>query len=112
MADRQHRIAQYHYAIDVGGGYGRLSLWDSEGHRVGEISFLEEGRALPNPKLDRDLSHGVGFMAIGHMAPLVDMLRNEDPVYLVLDDEPPGFFSLRTGAPRETRLATAQGELS
>jgi hypothetical protein len=109
---KQHRIAQYHYAIDVGGGYGRLSLSDAEGRVVGEISFIEDGRALPNPKLDRDLSHGIGFMAIGHMAPLVDMLRHEHPVYLVLDDEPPGFFSLRTGTPQEARPATAQGESS
>lgn len=109
---RQHRIAQYHYAIEVGGGYGRLSLWDPEGRLVGEIGFLEDGRALPNPKLDRDLSHAVGFVSVGHMAPLVDMLRNEHPVYLVLDDEPPGFFSLRTGTPQEARLAAAQGESS
>lgn len=109
---REHPIAQYHYAIEVGGGYGRLSLSNVEGRVVGEISFLEDGRALPNPRLDRDLSHGVGFMAIGLMAPLVDMLRNEHPVFLVLDDEPPGFFSLRTGTPNPARLATAQGESS
>jgi hypothetical protein len=109
---REHRIAEYRYAIEVGGGYGRLSLSDAEGRLVGEISFLEDGRALPSPRLDRDLAHGIGFMAIGQMAPLVDMLRNEHPVYLVLDDEPPGFFSLRTGTPKEASLATAQGESS
>jgi hypothetical protein len=110
--DRQHRIADYRYDIEVGGGYGRLYLWDPEGRLVGEIGFLEEGRALPGPRLDRDLSHGVGFMAIGRMPPLVDMLRNENPVYLVLNDEPPGFLSLTTGAPQGARIPCLKGATS
>ena len=98
MADRQHRIARYHYAIEAGSGYGRLSLWDEGGSLVGEIAFLESGRALPGPRLASDLAHGAGFMPIERLVPLVDMLRNGQPVFLTLDDQPPGFFTLGTGA--------------
>ena len=98
MADRKYRIAQYHYAIEAGSGYGRLSLWDEGGKLVGEIAFLEGGRTLPGPRLAGDLTHGAGFMPIDRLVPLVDMLRNEQPVFLTLDDQPPGFLTLGTEA--------------
>ncbi len=99
MADRRHRIADYQYALEAGSGYGRLCLWDERGTLVGEIGFLEAGRALPGPRIAPDLAHGAGFMAIERLVPLVDMLRHEQPVYLALDDQPPGFLSICTASP-------------
>ena len=99
MADRQHRIADYQYALEAGSGYGRLSLWDEQGALVGEIGFLEAGRVLPGPRIAPDLAHGAGFMPIERLVPLVDMLRNEPPVFLRLDDQPPGYLSLCTATP-------------
>lgn len=96
MADRKHRIARYDYALEAGSGYGRLSLWDEGGQLVGEIAFLEAGRTLPGPRIDGDLAHGAGFMPIERLVPLVDMLRHEHPVFLTLDDQPPGFLTLGT----------------
>jgi hypothetical protein len=99
VAHRQHRIAEYQYGLEAGSGYGRLSLWDEHGRLVGEIGFLEAGRSLPAPRLAQDLGHGAGFMPIERLVPLVDMLRNEQPVFLKLDDQAPGYLTLATGKP-------------
>ncbi len=96
MGTRKHRVARYAYAVDAGSGFGRLTLWDDAGCAVGEIGFVDEHRPLPGPKLANDLSHGVGFLPASRMLTLVDMLRNEQPVYLTLCDEAPGFVSLHT----------------
>ena len=96
MSERQHLIARYAYVLEAGTGFGRISLWDAGENLIGEIGFLEEGRSAPNPKLANDLSHGIGFLPTSRMTALIDMLRNEEAVYLALSDEPPGFFSVHT----------------
>jgi hypothetical protein len=61
---------------------------------------------LPGPRIAGDLAHGAGFMPIERLVPLVDMLRNEQPVFLTLDDQPPGFLTVGTG---EQVRAAAEG---
>ena len=96
MAEKHHRIERYRYGLEAGSGFARISLWGPGGNVIGEIGFIDESRSVPNPKVASDLSHGVGFLPASRMAALIDMLRNEESVYLSLSDDAPGFFSVHT----------------
>jgi hypothetical protein len=52
--------------------------------------FLPEGAATPDPIWIEDARVNVVFMPIKDMAPFVDILRNEKPIYGNIDTEAPG----------------------
>jgi hypothetical protein len=97
MSTAQHRIARYHYAVDVTqDGLGRLTLWDAQGRQVAELACLEDGAVLPPPRIEPDLSHAAAFVHAGAMPALLDLLRHHGHVCLCLDNAPPGFVSFET----------------
>lgn len=99
MSIRRHPIARYHYAIDVSAdGAGHLTLWDADGARIGDIGCLDEGAALPAPKLASDLSSAAAFIHASNMPALLDMLRNESNAVLCLDGAAPGYVTFETDA--------------
>jgi len=97
MPTRRHRIARYEYSFDAGmGGAARLMLWDDAGTKLADIGFLDSEGAVPRPRIAADLGYAAAFMRIGALPPLIDMLRNETPVFLTLDDTAPGDVLIST----------------
>ncbi len=98
MAFKVHDIKQYNYSFDArAGGAGRLQLWGDKG-RIAEISFVEDTAAVPPPTFPPDLSSATAFFKRSALAGLIDMLRNEAPVRVTINDQPPGFVFVHTGA--------------
>lgn len=97
MSARRHRIARYEYAFDAGlGGAARLVLWNEAGAKLADIGFLDEDGPVPRPRIAPDLAYAAAFMRMRALAPLIDMLRNESPVFLTLDDATPGDVLIST----------------
>lgn len=101
MTHRVHEIGRYDYSIDAGlGGPGRLRLWAPDGRQVALLGFVGDDRTVPAPRLTADLSCASAFLKLGAFAALLDMLRHEAPVYVTIDDTPPGFVLVHTCGPR------------
>lgn len=97
MAHRMHRVGAYDYSIDAGlGEPGRLRLWAPDGHQLAQLGFVADDTAVPSPRIAADLSSAAAFIKCGTLAVLIDMLRNEQPVYVTFDDGPPGFVLVHT----------------
>ena len=97
MPARRHRIARYDYSFDAGlGGSARLTLWGEAGAKIADIGFLDSSGAVPRPRIAPDLAYASAFMRLDALAALIDMLRHEAPVYLTLDDAPPGDVLIST----------------
>jgi len=97
MTARRHRIARYEYTFDAGlGGAARVVLWGEGGAKLADIGFLDSEGAVPQPRISPDLTYAAAFMQLRALAPLIDMLRNESPVFLTLDDAAPGDVLITT----------------
>lgn len=97
MTFKVHEIIKYNYSFDArAGGPGRLQLWGSSG-KIADIQFVDDTASVPAPILAPDLSSAtVGFKR--SMLPLlIDMLRNEKPVSVTINNQPPGFVFIHTG---------------
>ena len=98
MAFKVHEIKQYNYSFDARtGGPGRLQLWDDKG-KVAEIGFVEDAAAVPPPTFPPDLSSASVYFKRTALPDLIDMLRNESPVRVTINDQAPGFVFIHTGA--------------
>jgi hypothetical protein len=107
MAKRRHTVGNYDYSIDAGlGEPGRLRLWAPDGRQLAEIGFVSPDTAVPAPRLAPDLSSAAAFLKSSVLGALLDMLRNEKPVFLTLDDTPPGYVHVHT---RKTRAPRSSG---
>lgn len=96
MAFRVHTITKYNYSFDArAGGPGTLQLWSDTG-KVLDIAFVEGAGAVPAPALSGVNSATASFRS-SSLAGLVDMLRNEKPVSVTINDQPPGFVFVHTG---------------
>lgn len=97
MPFRVHDVKQYNYSYDArAGGPGQLQLWDDRG-KIAQIEFVDDGAAVPPPVFPPDLSSAKLYFKQSAMSGLVDMLRNEGPVRLTINDQPPGFVFVHTG---------------
>ncbi|HEY5912872.1 MAG TPA: hypothetical protein VJA21_19950 [Verrucomicrobiae bacterium] len=97
MAYKVHVITTYNYLFDArAGGPGRLQLWGNGG-KVAEVSFVDEATPVPDPILSGDLNSATIAFKRNALAGLIDMLRNEKPVKLTINNQPPGFVFIHTG---------------
>ena len=97
MAFKVHDIKQYNYSFDARiGGPGRLQLWGDRG-KIAEVNFVEDTGAVPPPTFPPDLTSATAFFKRSALSGLIDMLRNEGPVRVTINDQPPGFVFIHTG---------------
>jgi len=97
MSFKVHDIKQYNYAFDARlGAPGQLQLWGDQG-KVGQIEFIDDELPVPQPVFPPDLSSAKIFFKRSALVGIVDMLRNEGPVRLTINDQHPGFVLLHTG---------------
>ena len=97
MAFKVHEIKQYNYSFDArSGGASRLQLWGARG-RVADIWFVDDGTAVPAPVLAADLASANISFKRSALPALIDMLRNESPVSVKINNQPPGFVFVHTG---------------
>lgn len=97
MAFKVHEIKNYNYSFDARvGGPGRIQLWGSGGV-IAEISFVGDTSTVPAPVLAADLNSAKAFFKSSALSGLVDMLRNEKPVQVTINNQPPGFVFVHTG---------------
>jgi hypothetical protein len=97
MVSKVHNIKSYNYSFDArSGGPDRLQLWGDNG-LVAEIKFVADSASVPAPTLWANLSGANAFFKASHFLSIIDMLRNEKPVSLTVNDQPPGFVFINTG---------------
>jgi hypothetical protein len=97
MAFKVHPITKYNYAFDArAGGAGRLQLWSDTG-KLAEIGFVDDTAPVPAPTLAADLNSATASFKRGALPGLIDMLRNESPVSVTINNQPPGFVFVHTG---------------
>jgi hypothetical protein len=58
---------------------------------------VDDAAPVPAPVLAADLCSATAFFKQKMLAQLVDMLRNEKPVKVTINDQPPGFVFAHTG---------------
>lgn len=97
MAFKVHEIARYNYSFDARlGAAGRLQLWGAAG-RVLEVQFIDDAAPPPAPVLAPDLNSATAYFKRSALAGLIDMLRNESPVSVTINNQAPGFVFVHTG---------------
>ncbi|MFZ0157701.1 MAG: hypothetical protein WAL50_01620 [Kineosporiaceae bacterium] len=97
MAFQVHQVNSYNYSFDASaGGPGRLQLWGDQG-KILEIELVDDSAPIPAPTLAADLSSATASFRRSTQPGLVDMLRNESPVSVTINDQPPGFVFVHTG---------------
>jgi hypothetical protein len=97
MAYKAHQVMNYFYSYDArAGGPSRLQLWGSQG-KIAEIGFVDDNSAVPAPVLSADLNSTTIFFRRNALSGLIDMLRNESPVTVTINNQPPGFVFVHTG---------------
>jgi hypothetical protein len=68
-----------------------MQLWGQNGTFILEIRFVEDTASVPAPTVSADLDSATAYFKRSELASLVDLLRNEKPVFVTVNDEPPGF---------------------
>ena len=97
MAFKVHEITKYNYSFDArAGGAGRLQLW-SDNTVVASIGFVDDAAAVPAPVLAADLNSATASFKRSALPGLIDLLRNEGPVSVTINNQPPGFVFVHTG---------------
>ncbi len=97
MAFKVHEITRYNYSYSSStGGPGTLQLWH-DNTEVARLNFVADDAALPPPAIGGDLDTVVAVFRRSALPGLVDMLRNEKPVKVTINSQPPGFVFVHTG---------------
>ena len=97
MAFKVHAVEKYNYSFDARqGAAGRLQLWGAPG-KVAEITFVDDAGPVPPPVLQADLNGATASFKRNALSGLIDMLRNESPVSVTINNQPPGFVFVHTG---------------
>lgn len=97
MAAKSHPVKKYNYSFDARtGGAGKIQLWGDPG-LIAEVEFVEDGAAVPAPTFTADLNNATLYFKRSAHAGLIDMLRNESPVYVTINNQAPGFVFVATG---------------
>jgi hypothetical protein len=98
MAFKTYRIRSYAYRFDArSGGPGGLQLFDSDRQERLSIGFVSDSAQVPSPTLGPNLETATAYFKLSALSGLVDMLRNEDPVSVTINNQPPGFVFIHTG---------------
>lgn len=97
MAFKVHEIKNYQYSFDArSGAIGKLHLW-GEVLKIAEISFVSETAAVPAPVIAADLNSATVSFKRSALPDLIDMLRNEEPISVTINNQAPGFVFVHTG---------------
>ena len=97
MAFKVHRISRYNYSFDARrGGPGKLQLWGEAG-RIADVTFVAGTSSVPAPVIAADLNTATVSFKDSTLADLIDMLRNESPVSVTINNQSPGFVFIHTG---------------
>lgn len=97
MTYKVHQVKNYNYSYDArAGGPGRLQLWGSQG-KIADVNFVDDTAPVPAPVLSADLSGATMYFKRSMLPGLIDMLRNESPVSVTINNQPPGFVFVHTG---------------
>ena len=97
MAFKIHQVKKYNYSFDARvGGPGRLQLWSDQG-LIAEVGFVDDAAAVPAPTFPADLSKATIYFKRSALPGLIDMLRNENPVSVTINNQAPGFVFVHTG---------------
>lgn len=70
-----------------------------------DVYFLDEASAFPTPVCDLEKKRGYMFLPVASMSMLIDLLRNEKPIYAHLRGDRPEWTSLTT-----TKEPVGEGE--
>ena len=97
MAQKIHDIKRYSYDFDARtGGPRLLQLW-TETALIADVHFLPDNVPLPTPTISANLEGAVTYFPWSAFLPIIDMLRNEKPIRVQInDDQPPGFVFIGT----------------
>lgn len=96
MASKTHQVKKYNYSFDARtGGPGLLQLWGDQG-LIAEVNFVEEGVAVPAPTFTADLNKATIYFKRSTHPALIDMLRNENPVFVTINNQAPGYVFVKT----------------
>ncbi len=97
MAFKVHLVKKYNYSFDARtGGPGRLQLWSDKGI-IAEIKFVSDNSRIPAPVFSSDLNSSTIYFRRSTLSDLIDMLRNESPVKVTINNQRPGFVFVHTG---------------
>jgi hypothetical protein len=97
MAFKVHKVQKYNYSFDArSGGPGQLQLW-GETKKIADISFVDDNVVVPAPTFTPDLESAKVYFKRSALYSLIDMLRNEAPVSVTINNQPPGFVFVHTG---------------
>jgi hypothetical protein len=88
MVWKVHDITEYVYSFATKTGGPQFIILKSESGPVAQIYLLPEDSALPPADPWPDLSGVDICFHERQLSPLIDMLRNEKPVYLIITDTP------------------------
>ncbi len=96
MASKLHTVKKYNYSFDARtGGPSIMQLWGDNG-LIADVKFVEDNAAVPAPTFTPDLNKATIHFKRSTHAGLVDMLRNESPVLVIINNQAPGFVSIIT----------------
>ena len=95
MASKVHIIEKYWIRFSARSEYD-ISLFGEGGH-IGTIVFVDDDADLPEPELWAGQLGAKLFFKRRDLPVLIDLLRNESPVQITVNDQPPGFVFIGTG---------------
>lgn len=97
MAFKVHEIKKYQYSFDARtGGPGKLQLWSNTA-KIADVTFVSETVSVPPPVIAGDLNSATMSFRRSALPGLIDMLRNENPVSVTINNQSPGFVFVSTG---------------
>lgn len=110
MAYTVQPVSKYAYSCTLTGNdyAAKLSLWkqgvNNTDSKIADINFVYEGQTLPSNNFQADLKYAKVYMPEKAFSRIVDLLRNEKPLNLVIN---PPFAFLST----DTLEPVGDGEL-
>jgi hypothetical protein len=95
MASKAHVIEKYWVRFSARSEYD-ISLFGESGH-IGTIQFVGDDAEVPQPELWPGLQGAKVYFRRSDLPALIDILRNESPVKITVNDQPPGSVFITTG---------------
>ncbi|MFD0862015.1 hypothetical protein ACFQ1M_07335 [Sungkyunkwania multivorans] len=97
MAFKVHKVTKYNYSYSANTGRpSRLQLWGASGN-IAQIRFVDDAAAVPAPVISADLNKATAYFKDKSQQGIIDMLRNEDPVSVTINNGGAGFVFIHTG---------------
>ncbi len=97
MSFKIHQVKSYNYSFDAHtSGPGVLQLW-GDLNLIAEVKFVSDTMQIPAPTFASDLNSAKVYFKHSSLPGLLDMLRNEDPVSVTINDQGAGFVFIHTG---------------